>query len=91
MNYSSINSQSIYNFNQVSEMIELDDGSCWVQLSHHDCQNGTNLFKDTDDFSKNFVYHNDKCWSAFHLINTLGKYNNTNYEFMAIEQKNNTE
>lgn len=91
MNYSSINSQSIYNFNQVSEMIELDDGSCWIQLSHHDNLNGTNLFSPTDDFLNKFVYHNDKCWSAFHLINTLGKYNNTNYEFMAIEQKNNTE
>ena len=88
---SQITSKSIHNFNGLNEILELDDGSCWIQLSHHNCRAGTNLFSSSDDFANKFVYHNDECWSAFHLINILGKYNNTNYEFIAIEQKNNTE
>jgi hypothetical protein len=68
MSASEVTSKSIHNCNGLNEILELNDGSCWIQLSHHDCQNGTNLFEDTDDFSQNFVYHNDKCWSAFHLI-----------------------
>ena len=84
INISQISRSGIHKINEVSEIIRLDDDSYWIQLSHHDCQGGLNLFNSNSDFTK-FVYKNDKCWAAFHLINEYGLYNNQ-YEFLAIEQ-----
>ena len=80
---SQVTSKSIHKFNSLNEILELDDGSCWIQLSNHDCR--SKLFSSTDDFANKFVYHNNKCWSTFHLINHLARPNNEEYEFMSIE------
>ena len=71
--------------NYLSEVIELSDGSCWLQVQHHNNKSGTNLFSSTDAFETKFVYHNDECWSAFPLIKEYG-YFNSRYEFMALDQ-----
>lgn len=81
---SQINAAGMHTLNQVSELLELDDGSCWIQISHHNNRGMTYRFASTDDFANKFVYHNDDCWSAFHLISQHGLYNGQ-YEFMAME------
>lgn len=51
-----------------AEELELDDGSVWVPIMHHNNNGGANLFTYGDDFSK-FVYHNQECWAKFNIIN----------------------
>ena len=74
------------NVNYLSEIIELNDGSHWIQLQHHNNRATTNRFSSSDDFANKFVYHNDECWSAFHLIEKLPRPTNSIYEFMAFEE-----
>ena len=71
--------------NYLSEVVELDDGSYWLQVQHHNNKSGTNLFSSSDAFETSFVYHNDECWSAFPLIKQYGSYN-SRYEFIALDQ-----
>lgn len=83
----------IQKMNFLSEIIELEDGSSWIQLSNHNNHGGTNpfpQFSSTVDFSKNFIYNNDECWAAFHLINDSSLRYSDNYEFMSIENVGNT-
>lgn len=75
----------------ISEIIHLNDGSVWMQISHHDNRAGTNLFSSSDPFETEFVYHNKDCWAAFNLIKSLGPYNGALYEFMAMEQLGTTD
>lgn len=82
--HSCVTRAGVNNINYLSEILELDDGSCWIQLSHHNNRAKVNRFSSSDDFAHKFVYHNDECWSAFHLISSHGLYN-SRYEFMAIE------
>lgn len=76
--------------NGIAEILELEDGSCWIQLSHHNNRSKVHRFSSTDDFANKFVYHNSDCWSAFHLVSSHGLYNNQ-YEFMAVENINTTD
>lgn len=99
---SKISRKGIHSCNNISEIIELTDGSCWIQLSHHNNQNQTNWFptptKDESgkitnyDYENNFIYKNDECWAAFHLLKDnnfkLDK-NEEFYEFMALEELSN--
>lgn len=63
------------------------NGSLFMRVMHHNNKAGTNLFSKSDAFASSFVYHNDDCWSAFHLIpNQI--YDGV-YEFLAIQQTNN--
>lgn len=71
--------------NYLSEVIELNDGSYWLQVQHHDNMQDTNLFSSTDAFADSFVYHNDKCWCDFPLIEEYGLYN-SKYEFLVLDQ-----
>jgi hypothetical protein len=82
---SKITSKGVQKVNYMSEPIQLSDGSCWLQVSHHDNKGGTVLFSSSDAFDTKFVYKNSNCWSAFHLIKQYGLYN-SKYEFMALEQ-----
>ena len=78
-------SKGVQKINYVSEPIQLSDGSWWLQVSHHNNKGGTVLFSSSDPFETKFVYKNENCWAAFHLIKQHGLYN-SKYEFMALEQ-----
>ena len=98
---SKITRSGVHQANYFSEIIQLDDGSYWVQLSHHQCDEGKLLFPSNVDFSKNFVYNSNNsgdCWAAFHLINHLPRHkeageteSSAKYEFMAFETINKTD
>lgn len=82
---SCVSKSSVQRINYLTEVIQMEDGSYWLQVSHHNNKGGTNLFSSTDAFETEFIYHNDECWAAFNLIKSHGFYNNK-YEFMAFEQ-----
>ena len=73
---SCVSSAGVNTINGIAEILELEDGSCWIQVSHHNNRNKVHRFSSTDDFTNKFVYHNSDCWSAFHLISSHGLYNN---------------
>ena len=86
-NISQKSRKGIQSINCLSEVIELSDGSCWLQVLHHNNRGNTNKFSSGDAFATTFVYHNDECWSAFPLITQYGLYN-SQYEFLALDERN---
>ena len=87
-----IGQNGIHNINYLSEIVELDDGSQWIQITNHNNYSGANLFTGItkEQFEKTFVYKNDECWAAFPLIKSdIAK--TDPYEFLAIEQNGNTD
>ena len=81
---SCVNKKSIQKLNFLTEVIQLEDGSYWLQVMNHDNKGATNLFSSSDAFATSFVYHNSACWSAFPIITNHGLYNGV-YEFIAID------
>ena len=72
----------------ISEIIELDDGSKWIQIMHHDNKNATNLFSSSDEVLNKSVFKNSDCWCDFPLINEIGLYD-SKYEFFLVQEKYN--
>lgn len=76
---------------QYSEIITLNDGSMWLQLSHQDLNgnvNGDNLF-DSGYAVRNCSYSiNENCWCNYPVIKTCN--HGTNYEFLVIQQEGNS-
>lgn len=72
----------------ISEIIELDDGSKWIQIMHHDNKNATNLFSSSDAVLTKSVFKNSDCWCDFPLINEIGLYD-SKYEFFLVQEKYN--
>lgn len=68
----------------IGEVVQLEDGSYWLQIQHHNNYNNTNLFSSTSDYDQ-FVFRNRDCWAAFYLIDhaIYGEYG---MEFMAIDR-----
>ena len=62
------------------------DKSYWVQVMHHNNHKGTNMFSSSDKSAMpdKFVYKNDDCWCAFHLITNYGDLGD-GYEFLAMD------
>ena len=88
-----IERNGVRHINCLSEILELDDGSSWIQITNHNNQSGSNLFPASakTQFEKTFVYHNDECWSAFPLINANIRPNSNEYEFLSIENQGATD
>lgn len=92
-NTSKVTRDSLHKMNYLSEIIQLDDGSHWIQIQHHNNRAGTNFFPRHEsgnpkfDYSTNFVYNNDESWAGFHLINHVPRPNTSEYEFLSVEEK----
>lgn len=87
-----LTSSGVQKVKDISEIIHLDDGTVWLQVSHHNNYGGTNLFSKSDinKFETELVYTNKDCWAAFHLIKQYGPIVGS-YEFMVLEQITNTD
>lgn len=72
----------------ISEIVELDDGSKWIQIMHHDTKKATNLFSSGDAVLTKSVFKNSDCWCDFPLINEIGLYD-SKYEFFLVQEKYN--
>lgn len=72
----------------ISEIVELDDGSKWIQIMHHDTKKATNLFSSGDAALTKSVFKNSDCWCDFPLINEIGLYD-SKYEFFLVQEKYN--
>lgn len=72
----------------ISEIVELDDGSKWIQIMHHDNKKATNLFSSGDAVLTKSVFKNSDCWCDFPLINEIGLYD-SKYEFFLVQEKYN--
>lgn len=84
--------------NTFSELMYLDDGSCWVPLIYQKCDDSTskNLFnpaKLTQSASVE-LYTNEECWSRFNIMCGIAMpavfvAQSRNYEFLLYQQADN--
>ena len=71
-----------------NEIMTLDDGSMWLQLSHQDLLNSNtelNKFPSISNCQSSCVFINDNCWSQYPRIKTCD--HGTDYEFLVMHQE----
>lgn len=71
---------------EMTELLVLEDGSTWIQLQHHDMEDGTGKrFSSQTAVGTTMYYDSPKVWSCFPLINSSNINHGNGYEFLVIE------
>lgn len=71
---------------EMTELITLEDGSTWIQLQHHDMENGAGgRFSSQTAVGTTMYYDSPKVWSCFPLINSTRIDHGDGYEFLVVE------